>query len=162
MREVVIDPQDTGGTLHDKLAEQAPGALAVALAWLEQGTAPRVPQPEEGVTYAGKLSREDGAIDFSIGRLAVERRIRALNPWPGAATILPTPDGARRLKLHGSRAVETPVLAPGIAQPSSEGLLIGTGDGAVLVTDLQTEGKKRLAGVDWLNGQHLEPGTKLG
>ena len=162
MREVVIAPRETGGTLHDRLAEEAPGALAVGLAWLEEGTAPRVPQPSEGVTHAGKLMRENGEIDFSIGRLAVERRIRAHNPWPGATTTLPTPDGAKRLKLHDSVAVETPVLPAGIAESSPEGLLIGTADGAVLVTDVQTEGKKRMSGVEWLRGQHLAPGTKLG
>lgn len=162
MREMLIAPRETGGSLHDRLAEDAPGALAVALAVLERGQAPRVPQPEEGVTYAGKLSREDGELDFSLGRVDVERRIRAYNPWPGAATSLPTSDGAKRLKLHDSQAVESPVLAPGIAQESPEGLLIGTGDGAVLVTDLQTEGKKRMSGVDWLRGQKLEPGTRLG
>jgi methionyl-tRNA formyltransferase len=162
MREIVIGPRETGGTLHDRIAEEAPGALAVALAWLEQGTAPRVPQPKEGVTHAAKLTREDGEMDFSLGRLAVERRIRAFNPWPGAATTLPTEGGPKRLKLHDSIAVETPVLAPGIVEASAEGLLIGTGDGAVLVTDLQTEGKKRLSGVEWLRGQHLAPGTKLG
>jgi len=162
MREVVIAPTETGGTLHDRLAEEAPGALAVALAWLEQGTAPRIPQPSEGVTHAGKLTREDGEVDFSIGRVALERLIRAYNPWPGASTRLPKANGAKRLKLHDSIVVDTPVLAPGVAEPSAEGLLIGTGDGAVLVTDLQTEGKKRLSGVEWLRGQHLAPGTKLG
>jgi methionyl-tRNA formyltransferase len=162
MREVEIAPRETGGSLHDRLAEEAPGALAVALAVLEQGKAPRVPQPAEGVTHSGKLSREHGELDFSAGRLVVERRIRAWNPWPGASTLLPTADGAKRLKLHDAQALETPVLAPGIAELSPEGLLIGTGDGAVLVTDLQTEGKKRLAGSEWVRGQHLTPGTKLG
>ncbi len=162
MREIVIAPRETGGSLHDRLADDAPGALAVALAVLEQGKAPRVPQPAEGVTYAGKLKREDGELDFSLGRVAVERLIRAYNPWPGAATSLPTADGAKRLKLHDSHAVESPVLAPGIVQESPEGLLIGTGDGCVLVTDLQTEGKKRMSGVDWLRGQKIEPGTRLG
>ena len=162
MREMAIAPRETGGTLHDRLAEDAPGALAVALAVLEQGKAPRVPQPAEGVTYAGKLKREDGEIDFSLGRAAVERLVRAYNPWPGAATTLPNADGGKRLKLHDSRAVESPVLAPGIAQESPEGLLIGTGDGCILVTDLQTEGKKRMSGVEWLRGQKIEPGMRLG
>ena len=162
MREVMVAPRETGGSLHDRLAEQAPGALAVALAWLQEGTAPRTPQPAEGVTYAGKLKRDDGMLDFSIGRVAVERRIRAWNPWPGAMTTVPVGNSRKRLKLYDSNAMETPVLAPGVAQPSAEGLLIGTGDGSVLVTDLQTEGKKRLLATEWLNGQNIEPGTKLG
>lgn len=162
MKEIEISPRETGGSLHDRLAEQAPGALAVGLAWLQQGTAPRVPQPEEGVTYAGKLKREHGILDFSIGRVAVERKIRALNPWPGASTSLPATDGGKRVKLYDSTAVESPVLPPGVAQPTDEGLLIGTGDGAVLVTELQTEGKKRLLATDWLRGQPIAAGTKLG
>jgi methionyl-tRNA formyltransferase len=162
MKEMIIASRETGGSLHDRLAEDAPGALAVALAVLDRGQAPRVPQPAEGVTYAGKLTREHGELDFSLGRLAVERLIRAYNPWPGAATTLPNGDGGKRLKLHDSQALESPVLAPGIAQESPEGLLIGTGDGCVLVTDLQTEGKKRMSGVEWLRGQKIEPGTRLG
>lgn len=162
MKEIEITPRETGGSLHDRLAEQAPGALAVGLAWLQQGTAPRMPQPEEGVTYAGKLKREHGFLDFSIGRVAVERKIRALNPWPGASTKLPAAAGGKRVKIYDSITVENPVLAPGVAQPTDEGLLIGTGDGAVLVTELQTEGKKRLLATDWLRGQPIESGTKLG
>lgn len=158
MKEIVISPRETGGTLHDRLAEEAPAALAVGLALLQQGTAPRVPQPEEGVTYAGKLNREDGILDFSAGRIAVERRIRAWNPWPGAASSL----GGKRVKFYESVAVESPTLPPGVAQAAENGLLIGTGDGAVLVTDLQIEGKKRMSAIEWLRGQTIEPGTKFG
>jgi methionyl-tRNA formyltransferase len=162
MREVKIHPDDTGGALHDRLAEEAPGALAVALAWLGAGQAPRVPQPAEGVTYAGKLTREHGELDFSAGRAAVERRIRAMNPWPAAATTLPTADGAKRLKIFAATAHAEPALPPGEAQSAPEGLRIGTGDGSVLVTDLQLEGKKRLAATEWLRGHPLAAGTKLG
>jgi methionyl-tRNA formyltransferase len=162
MKECVIAPRETGGTLHDRLAEEAPAALAVALAWLDQGAAPRMPQPTEGVTYAGKLKREDGELDFSAGRLAVERKIRAMNPWPSATTVVPGPGGAKRLKIYDSTAVEQPVLPPGVVEAVPEGLLIGTGDGCVLVTDLQTEGKKRMSAAEWVRGQNLVPGTKFG
>jgi methionyl-tRNA formyltransferase len=162
MREVRIRPDDTGGMLHDRLAEEAPGSLAVALAWLGAGQAPRVPQPIEGVTYAGKLTREHGELDFSAGHAAVERRIRAMNPWPAAATTLPTPDGTKRLKIFAATAHAEPALPAGEAEAVPEGLRIGTGDGSVLVTDLQLEGKKRLPAVDWLRGHPLAQGTRLG
>ena len=161
-REVAIERKETGGTLHDKLAQKAPEALEDALKMLAAGSAPREPQPTEGVTYAGKLTRGSGNMDFSIGRLAVERRIRAFNPWPGAMTTYPTENGQKRLKLHGSEALESPVLPPGEVQEHADGLLIGTGDGAVLITDLQTEGKKRMTAAEWLRGHHFPVATKLG
>ena len=101
-------------------------------------------------------------MDFSIGRLAVERRIRAYHPWPGATTTYPTESGQKRLKLHGSEALESPVLPPGEVQEHADGLLIGTGDGAVLIKDLQTEGKRRMTAAEWLRGHHFPVATRLG
>ena len=158
MREVNISPEETGGSLHDRFAEEAPGALAVALAMLMRGDAPRVPQPAEGVTYAGKLTREHGELDFSAGHIAVARKVRAMNPWPAAATKL---DG-KRLKIFAATPLTTPVGSSGEVLASADGLLIGTGDGSVLATDLQLEGKRRMPASEWLRGHPVAPGTKLG
>jgi methionyl-tRNA formyltransferase len=158
MREVPIRPDDTGGILHDRLAEEAAGALAIALALLEAGRAPRVPQPAEGMTYAGKLTREHGTLDFSAGWAAIERKVRAMNPWPAAATTI---DG-KRLKVFGVAPRREITGAPGLVLTSEEGLLVGTGDGSVLFTDVQLEGKRRMGGKEFWQGMRVAAGTKLG
>ena len=157
VRELRIGENETGGELHDRIGLEAAGAMAMSLALLERGDAPRQPQPVEGVTYAGKLTREHGELDFNAGRAAVHRRIRAMNPWPAAATKL----GALRLKVFAAY-VSDECGAPGIVLPSSDGLWVGTGDGSVLITDLQLEGKKRMEAREFLRGHPIAPGTKLG
>jgi methionyl-tRNA formyltransferase len=154
MREIAIAPDETGGTLHDRLADLARLALADAVVVLREGRAPRAPQPAEGVTYAGKLTREHGHLDFSAGREAVARKVRATNPWPAAATNI----GGRRLKIFSATPVAEPVLAPGVLRSRDDGLLIGTGDGSVLVTDLQLDGKKRMSACEFLRGHPISVG----
>jgi methionyl-tRNA formyltransferase len=154
-REIAIEPGDTGGTLHDRLAELAPIALADAIALLRERRAPRTPQPAEGVTCAGKLTREHGHLDFSAGREAVARKVRAMNPWPAASTGME----GRRLKIFAASPLEQPVLAPGALAASEDGLLIGTGDGCVLATDVQLEGKKRMNAREFLRGHPIAEGA---
>jgi methionyl-tRNA formyltransferase len=154
MREIAIAPDDTGGTLHDRLADLAPLALADAIALLREARPPRSPQPADGVTHVGKLTREHGRIDFSAGRTVVVRKVRAMNPWPAASTEI----SGRRLKIFAATPVAAPVAAPGVVLASEEGLLIGTGDGAVLVTELQLEGKKRMRASEFLRGHPIPAG----
>ena len=154
MREIAIAPDETGGTLHDRLAELAPLALADAVALLREGRAPRTPQPREGVTHVGKLTREHGQLDFSAGREMVARKVRAMNPWPAASTTI----GGKRLKIFAAAPLAEPIVAPGILKVREDGLLIGTGDGAVLVTDLQLDGKKRMSALDFLRGYPISLG----
>jgi len=154
MREIAIAPDETGGTLHDRLAELAPLALADAVALLREGRAPRTPQPAEGVTHVGKLTREHGQLDFSAGREVVARKVRAMNPWPAAATTL----GGKRLKIFAATPLAEPSLAPGVLTAHADGLLIGTGDGCVLVGDVQLEGKKRMSAREFLRGHAITDG----
>jgi len=86
--EIDILPHDTGDSLHDRLAELAPVALLEALPLLEAGYAPRIPQDSAQATYAPKLTRESGRIDWSERANVIVRKIRAFNPWPGAFTEL--------------------------------------------------------------------------
>jgi methionyl-tRNA formyltransferase len=154
MSEIPIAPTDTGGSLHDRLAERAPHALAEAVVLLRTGSAPRRTQPKEGVTYAAKLSREHGHLDFSAGRIAIDRKVRAMNPWPAASTTI---DG-KRLKIFAATPLDQPALAAGELRTRNDGLLIGTGDGCVLATDVQLEGKKRMSARDFLRGHTVSAG----
>lgn len=162
MERLPISADDTGGSLHDKLAALAPAALEQALDLLEAGKAPRTPQDAALATHCGKLRREDGRLDWTRPADELARLIRAYQPWPGTHTVLP--DG-RILKIH--RATETgaslSTLPPGTlveASPKS-GLVVRCGHACLRLDEVQAEGGKRLAAADFLRGHPLEPGAGL-
>ena len=97
---LAISPNETGGSLHDRLAQLAPDTLLTALAQLAAGRAARLPQDSARATYAAKLTRDDGKIDWSEPAEVIERKIRAFDPWPGAFTSLADASGnSRHLKI---------------------------------------------------------------
>jgi methionyl-tRNA formyltransferase len=153
-RSVPIGVEETGGSLHDRLAEVSPAALAEALQLLAAGNAPRIPQDSNLATYAPKLEREHGLIDWHNDAQAVARKIRAFDPWPGAYTIVRDPAGQdRKLKLFGAAVAPGSTLAPGaFGGNGSDGLLIGATCGGVRISEAQLEGKKRMRGADLLRG----------
>ena len=161
-----ILPTDTGGSLHDKLADLGPGLLFDGLPLLENGTAPRTPQNEALVTYSPKLLREHGEIDWCQSSEQIERTIRAYDPWPGTTAIL----GTAKLKIFPPTTLIKDNNSPGIepgsacATPEGDAILVRCGDGRVLrlAGDLQLEGRKRLPVSEFLRGQPFPPGTKLG
>ena len=159
-----IHRHETGGTLHDRLAAAAPAALAEAIAGLEAGTAPRIPQDNALVTYAKKLGREDGEIRWGRPCGEVSRHIRAMNPWPGAFALLPDRDGTpRKVKIFA--AADNPHRSgePGrVLSASARGILVGCGAGSVLLREVQMEGKRRMPVRDFLAGRAVLPGTMLG
>lgn len=145
-----IEPEETGGTLHDKLAEVAPKALARALDLLVAGKAPRTPQDSALATYHGKLEREDGKIDWTQSAVEIERLIRAYDPWPGTFTYL---DG-KKLKIYPPTPILEASGAPGTVIPTEgEQLVIACGQGALALREVQLEGRKRLPVSAFLTGQ---------
>ena len=140
-----ISPQETGGSLHDRLGEIAPDALAQALQMLAAGTAPRVPQDHAHATYAPKLEREHGRIDWSETSEVIERKVRAFNPWPGAFVTLRDGDGhVHRMKLFQvTNAVDD----------ESARLTFRVADGVIAVNEAQLEGKRRMSADELLRGQ---------
>jgi methionyl-tRNA formyltransferase len=153
-RVVPIGANETGGLLHDRLAELAPAALEEALRHLASGDAPRVPQDASLATYAPKLEREHGLIAWQEEAETIARNIRAFDPWPGAYTMVADPAGkTRKLKLFGAAVVPENTLQPGRFASDAEGrLLVGARNGTVCVSDAQLEGKKRMPGADVLRG----------
>ncbi len=143
---IEIGPDETGGTLHDRLSELAPGAIEEALAQLQAGTAPRLPQDSSAATYAPKLERENGRIDWTETATLIERKIRAFNPWPGAFTRLRDESGAeRKLKIHRAKLV-----TGGRADP--ENLMLAAQDGLLQLEEIQLEGKRRMTAAEFLRG----------
>ncbi len=168
-----IAPDETGGSLHDKLADLAPTALAHAVSQLAAGNKPRTPQSEADSTYLGKLSRSDGELDFSRPAGELERLIRAFDPWPGAYTRLELRNpksravSSAKLKIFPQTRVvaHEPGFEPGTVQTAeSSSLVVACGEGALALSEVQLEGRKRLPIDAFIagHGSQIQPGTRLG
>ncbi len=152
---------DTAGSLHDRLADLGARALIRILpAWIGGRIEP-VPQPGIGVTYARKLSREDGRIDWSESPVPIWRRIRGLNPSPGAWTRLPEAEGSILLKIWEAEP-SSGLGTPGqVLIAAGDHLLIACGDGALRLLTLQREGRRRMGAREFLAGSALRAGALL-
>jgi methionyl-tRNA formyltransferase len=152
-----IGPQETTGELHDRLANLAAPCLLRALDLLAFGTAPRTPQDSESATYAPKLKKSDGWLDWSKPAQKLALRIRAMSPWPGAFARI----AGHVFKIHA--AAEHPASgAPGtILQADGNTLVVACGTGALSLLSVQLEGRKRLPAVEFLRGFPLAPGARF-
>jgi methionyl-tRNA formyltransferase len=152
-----IAQDETGGSLHDRLAQIAPATLDAALAQLQRGSAPRIPQDSSAATYALKLEREDGRIDWTESAALIERKIRAFDPWPGAFTLLRSETGReRKLKIFSAKVVATQNTAPGEILRSEDSIMIAANEGALSLAEVQLEGKRRMSAAEFLRG-HATP-----
>jgi methionyl-tRNA formyltransferase len=163
-KRLPIRHRETGGSLHDRLARLAPEALGSALEMLIRGEAPRIPQAEDQATYAGKLDRDSGLVHWTESCRQIDRLVRAMNPWPGAYTLVSRADEpSRRLKLHRVLPMHRRTGAPGqVLGLAKRGLIVGTGIGSVLLLDVQLEGKRRMSATEFVRGFPLSVGTTLG
>jgi len=162
-KSVRIGRRETSGTLHDRLAALAPAALEEALTLLKQGRAPRTPQDPARATYAPKLTRLNGEIVWTATHDEIDRKIRAMNPWPVAHTFLPTSSGPRQLKIFSCIQHTRRVGEPGhVARSDKHGILVAAGRGGVLLREVQLEGKRRMSAREFLLGNPVAPGTVLG
>jgi methionyl-tRNA formyltransferase len=153
---VPITGQTTAGGLHDALADMGSGLIVQALDGLAEGRLTAEPQPNEGVTYAAKLSRDDGRLDWTQPADFIERQVRALNPWPGVWFDL----GRERIKvLAAEPAPETPGAAPGTLLDGN--LTVACADGAVRLTRVQRPGKAPVDGGAFLRGFNVAVGSVL-
>jgi methionyl-tRNA formyltransferase len=146
-RNIEILPNDTGGSLHDRLAQIAPVALLESLRLLEAGNAPRVPQDSAQATHASKLKREHGLVGWSESAEVIERKIRAYNPWPGAFMKI----DSQNLKIFSASVVDLNGQ-PGEILRSEKDLVIATGNGALSLAEVQLEGKRRMSAAEFLRG----------
>ena len=146
-RKIEIAPDETGASLHDKLAQIAQEALAEAILLLEEGKAPRLPQENELATYAPKLEREHGRIDWTESAAVIERKIRAFDPWPGAFMEI----DHRRLKIFAATIVDRSGKPGQISRNENE-LIVAAGEGALSLGEVQLEGKRRMSAAEFLRG----------
>ncbi|MCP9340463.1 methionyl-tRNA formyltransferase [Stutzerimonas xanthomarina] len=144
-----ITREDTGGTLHDRLAELGSHAVVEAVAALEAGTLKGEFQDDNLATYAHKLNKDEARLDWKRPAVELERLVRAFNPWPTCHSSL---DGAA-VKIHAARA-STGQGAPGqIIDASKDGLEVACGAGSLVLMRLQLPGGKALAVSDLFNSR---------
>ncbi|MCW2669989.1 MAG: Methionyl-tRNA formyltransferase [Frankiales bacterium] len=147
-----IRPSDTSGDLLGRLSTAGAGLLVATLDGIEDGTVQALPQPEEGVSYAPKISVDDARVDWTAPALRVDRLVRGCTPAPGAWTTF----RGKRVKLGPVTLTETQ-LEPRVV----EGDLVGTATTAVRLGSVRPEGKGDMAAADWLRGLRPSPGERF-
>ncbi len=153
-----VRPDDTAGDLLDRLATSGAALLAATLDGLEAGRLVPVQQPADGVSYAPRLEVDDARVRWDDPAFAVDRRVRACTPAPGAWTTL----AGERLKLGPVTVVGPAGLAPGELRVDKREVLAGTATDAVRLGEVQPHGKRPMPAADWARGARLGPGARLG
>ncbi len=165
---VPVEEKETGGSLHDKLMEAGARLLLEALPRIEEGSLLPQAQREEDATYAGKLTKTMGLIDWKEDAPVIERLVRGLNPWPSAYTFYK----GKQLKIWEAEVVaseagtglrEGAAFEPGmVARVGKESFDVAAGGGYLRVKSLQLEGKRRMQAKEFLLGYEMAPGFVLG
>lgn len=151
---IKLDEKETGGSLFDKLAIEGGKLIVETLSKLENGTATRTPQDDEKSSYAGKITKELGQIDFTKPAVTIERLIRGLNPWPSAHTTL---DG-KAMKVWDATVEEGNVTEqPGeIVEIAKHYIKVATGENYLKINEIQLAGKNRMPMDAFLNGYSIK------
>jgi len=153
-----IAPDDTTGSLHDRLAALGARLIVEALELCACGGLTRTPQPSEGVTYANKIDKAEGTIDWAQPAEVIERRIRAFDPFPGASTL----QAGEPIKVWRAELSEGNGPAGSILATSNQGFTVACGRGSLRVSELQRAGGKRISARQFLQGHPTFSGTVLG
>ncbi|MGA3181352.1 MAG: methionyl-tRNA formyltransferase [Verrucomicrobiota bacterium] len=157
-----ITPQDTAATLHDRLAGMGAQLLLATLPKCAMGILTAHPQVEAEATYARKITKEDGRLDWTQPARSLWNRVRAFTPWPGAFTFPPAESKLGMIKIRRASPQETPSGAPGVVlQAGKPGIEVGCGQGSLRIEVLQLEGGRAMTAAEFLAGHPLRPGDKL-
>lgn len=157
--EVPINKDDTAGTLHDRLAKVGAKLVIETLNQLESGQLEPEPQDPKTGSYAPKLERKDGEINWGKPSEEIYNQIRGMNPYPGAFTFY----GGMRLKIHKSsmhkmKSSENPGQ---VIDFTNSGITVTTGDGLLELLEIQPEARKKMSGTDFVNGYDLKVGNRF-
>jgi len=146
MERMAIEAADTTASLHDKLAALGGRMIVEALRQMQAGALQAVPQPEEGVTYAAKIGKEEAKLDFALPAEVLARKVRAFNPFPGANGLV---DGVT-VKFWSAQPAEGSGEPGQVLRADAEGVVIACGEGALRVLELQKPGGKRLGAAEFV------------
>jgi len=152
-----IRPTDTAGDLLARLAEGGAGLLVATLDGIDDGSLEAREQQVDGVSHAPKITVEDGRIDWAEPAHAVDRRIRACTPAPGAWST----HGGERIKVGPVTLTDTS-LEPGVLEVTKNAVLVGTGTHAVRLGEVKAHGRRQMPAADWARGARIESGDRLG
>lgn len=160
-RRTPILPTDDAQVLHDRLARLGAELLVETIPAHVAGKIPPQPQPTEGATYAAKIKKEDGRIDWNAPATKIWNRLRAFTPWPGAFTFLGDESKPQLLKIWKAGPLEKSGMAGAVLSADKTGIVVACGQGALRILELQREGGKRLSAEQFLAGFPLKPGEKF-
>ena len=159
-RWLAIEPADHAGTLAAKLAELGAPLLAESLLLVAAAKAPRRPQAGAAGSYARKLRKQDGIVDWALDAATVWNRQRAVTPWPGATTACE----GRRLLVTGAwphHRLAVPETAGTVLAVTREGVMVACDPGVLLVTRVKPEGRAEMGAAEWAHGARLAAGARL-
>ncbi|HSS62914.1 MAG TPA: methionyl-tRNA formyltransferase [Gammaproteobacteria bacterium] len=162
-----IEAQETAGGLSERLARLGATTLLETLDELSYGPLEAAPQDDARATLARRVEKQEAELDWSLGAVDLERRVRAFNPWPVAYTYLP--DGgnleARRLRVWQARSCpdwSDPDVPGTVLKAGAEGITVSAGSGALLLTEIQVPGSRVMSATDFLNARPIPAGAVLG
>jgi len=158
-RRTPILPADDSRTLHDRLAQLGAELLAETIPDYVAGKISPRPQPAQGASYAAKIKKEDGRIDWNLPAKKIWNRLRAFTPWPGAFTSLSAGPKPQLLKIWKAEVVERTGTPGTVLAADKTGIVAGCGQGALRILELQREGGKRLTAEQFLTGCPIKPGA---
>jgi methionyl-tRNA formyltransferase len=159
-RWVAIEPEDNAGTLAGRLAETGAPLLAECVLLAHAGRAPRLPQPPGAGSYARKLSKQHGIVDWALDAVTVWNRQRAVTPWPGAATAF------RDRGLMLVRTEPAHLLPPGVqpgtvVEAGKDGVTVACAPGALRLVTVRPEARGDMSAAEWARGARVQPGDRL-
>jgi methionyl-tRNA formyltransferase len=157
-----IGPDDNAPTLHDRLAKIGAELLLKTLPDYTAGKIAPGKQPDRGASYARKIAKEDGRLDWTRPARDLWNCVRALIPWPGAYTLLPTQPGPQLLKVWHAKVADKSSSIPGeIIDLDGDSILVACGQQALRILELQREGGRRMNARQFIAGHRLRPGERL-
>jgi methionyl-tRNA formyltransferase len=167
-RRTPIRPKEDSARLHDRLAQLGAELLVQTIPDYVAGKIQPTPQPAEGASYAAKIKKEDGRIDWNQPAQTIWNRLRAFTPWPGAFTFLrnaelgpATTTKPRLLKIWKAEVVEKSGAAGTVLSADKTGIVVGCGQKALRILELQREGGRRMSAAEFLAGHQLKTAVKF-
>ena len=159
-KQVPVLAEDSRGTLEKRLAGIGASLLVETVKIIDKGTAPRIKQDEAKASYSNKVKKTDGLIDWQKDAVSIHNKIRAMDPWPAAYTYL----DKTRIEIWKSEPGEGDEgPGPGIMKLIGKNTIgVGTGEGLLIIKELQAEGKKRITSGDFINGYRIKDGRMFG
>ncbi len=159
-RKVKIEPEDTAGSLSDRLARIGADSLLETIELIEKGKAVQLSQDDRAATFAPRIKKDDARIDWSKTSVEVSNFIRGMNPHPGAFSYI----GEKLIKIWKAKSLSVPEgynAGEIVDLKKEQGIVVSTGKGSLLITELQLEGKKRMGAIEFLRGHKVKVDQKL-